>query len=205
MVSFAVLASGNGTNFQALADAINNGGVKGVEIRVLITNDPNAQVIERAKKAGVPFHIIKKGDFKTREEMDLEILRILENYKVDYIYLLGYMLLIKAPEFFERYENRIINLHPSLLPSFPGMDAFGQAFEYGCRVSGITIHFVNAGLDTGPIIYQKCADISDCSNGGEVLWKKLRPLEHEAVKKVAQMLADGKFIVEGRRVKYIER
>lgn len=203
MVSFAVLASGNGTNFQALVNGITSGDVKGAEIKVLITNQADAHVIERAKKAGVPFHVAKKEDFRTREELDLEILRILENYKVDYVYLLGYMLLIKAGEFFRRYENRIINLHPSLLPSFAGVDAQKQALDYGCKVAGITIHFVNEGLDAGPILYQKAEDISDCENEGDVKGK-LRTMEHEGIVKVAQMLANGKFIVEGRRTSYVE-
>ncbi len=204
MVSFAVLASGSGTNFQALIDGIKNGEVTGAEIKVLVTNHPDAHAIERAEKAGIPFHIVLREKFKAREEMDLEILRILENYNVDYVYLLGYMLLLKAPEFFKKYGNRVINLHPSLLPSFAGLDAQKQALDYGCKVSGITIHLVTPELDAGPVLYQKCADISDCENADEVR-EKLRALEHEGVKKVAQVLANGKFVVEGRKTSYEEK
>ncbi|MFA5077616.1 MAG: phosphoribosylglycinamide formyltransferase [Candidatus Micrarchaeia archaeon] len=202
MVSFVVLASGNGTNFQALIDGIGNGEVKGAEIRALITDKQDAYALERAKKAGIPFHIVEKGKFKTREDMDREVMRIADLYKVDYLYLLGYMRLVKAPELFEKYKNRMINLHPSLLPAFPGVDAQHQAFDYGCKVSGITIHFVDAGLDAGPVIYQKAVDISDCKTGDEVA-QMLRMLEHEGVKKVAQMTAGGKFIVEDRKVRYV--
>ncbi|MDD5336952.1 MAG: phosphoribosylglycinamide formyltransferase [Candidatus ainarchaeum sp.] len=204
MVSFVVLASGNGTNFQALMDGIRNGEVKGAEIKALISDKKDAYALERAKAAGIPSHIVEKEKFKTREDMDREIMRIADSYKVDYLYLLGYMRLIKAPELFEKYRNRMINLHPSLLPAFPGVDAQHQAFEYGCKVSGITIHFVDAGLDAGPVIYQKAVDISDCRSGDEVT-QKLRVLEHEGVKKVAQMAADGKFTVEGRKVVYVKR
>ncbi len=203
MVSFGVLASGNGTNFQALIDGIKSGEIKGAEIKVLITNRAEAGAIERAKKAGIPVQVVLREKFKTREDMDREILRILESYKVDYVYLLGYMLLLKAPEFFKRYENKIINLHPALLPSFPGLDAQGQAYNHGCKVSGVTIHFVTPELDAGPILYQKCADISNCRSKEEV-YELMRPLEHECVKEVARMLSVGKFVVEGKRTSYIE-
>lgn len=201
MVSFAVLASGSGTNFQALIDGIRGGEVRDAQIKVLVVNKADAFAVERAKEAGIPYHVVRKEDFKTREGMDLEIMRLLEGYKVDYVYLLGYMLLLKAPEFFRKYENRIVNLHPSLLPAFPGVDAQKQALDYGCRVSGITIHLVTPALDAGPILYQKCADISDCKDG-EAVHVKLRALEHEGVKKVADMLAHGKFAIEGRRARY---
>ena len=145
--------------------------------------------------------VVKKEDFKVREDMDREIMKIADSYSVDYIYLLGYMRLIKAPEIFEKYNNRMVNLHPSLLPAFPGIDAQAQAFEYGCKVSGITIHLVTPGLDSGPVIYQKSADISNCKSGDEVR-ERLRVLEHEGVKTVAQALAYGSFTVDGRRTKY---
>lgn len=202
MISFAVLASGNGTNFQALIDGIASGEIRGVEIKVLITDKADAYALERAKKASIPSHILLKEKFKTREEMDLEIMRIADFYKVDYLYLLGYMRLIKAKEIFQKYKYRMINLHPSLLPAFPGINAQHQAFEYGCKISGITIHFLDEGVDTGPIIYQKAADISECMSGDEVV-QKLRVLEHEGVKKIAQMLAKGKFEVKGRKVIYL--
>lgn len=203
MVTFAVLASGNGTNFQALIDGISSGEIKGAQVNVLITDKADAYAIERAKKAGIPFHIVQKEKFSTREQMDLEIMRIADSYKVDYLYLLGYMRLVKAKELLEKYKNRMINLHPSLLPAFPGVDSQHQAFDYGCKIAGITIHFVDEGLDAGPIIYQKAADISGCKSGDEVV-QKLRVLEHEGVKKVAQMLTKGSFKVENRRVAYLE-
>lgn len=202
MVSFAILASGSGTNFQALIDGIKNDEIKDAEIRVLITDKSDAKAIERAKNANIPFYIVKKENFATREEMDLEIKRIVDSYNVDYMYLLGYMRLIKAKELFFDYANRMINLHPSLLPAFPGVDAQKQAFEYGCKISGITLHFVTEGLDTGPILYQKSADISNCKNIEEVQ-EKLRILEHYSVKIIAQMLANGKFIVNGKKTEYI--
>jgi phosphoribosylglycinamide formyltransferase-1 len=202
MVSFAVIASGSGTNFQALIDGVESGELGGVELKVLITNKPDAGAIGRAKKAGIPVEIALREKFKTREELDLEILRLLEKYRVDYVYLLGYMLLLKAPALFARYKDRIINLHPAILPSFPGLDAQKQAFDYGCKISGVTIHLVTPELDAGPILYQESADISGCGSGEEV-HELLRPLEHECVKKVAHMLAHGKFVVEGRRARYI--
>jgi phosphoribosylglycinamide formyltransferase 1 len=202
MVSFAVLASGSGTNFQALIDGIKSGELRGAEIKVLVTNHAEAPAIERAKKAGIAVSVVRKEDFEKREDMDREILRILESYGVDYVYLLGYMLLLKAPEFFRKYENRVINLHPAILPSFPGLDAQKQAFEYGCKISGVTIHLATPELDAGPILYQKCVDITDCKNGEEV-HERMRTLEHECVKTVAKMLVKGKFEVRGRRATYV--
>ncbi len=157
----------------------------------------------RAEKAGIPVRVARKEDYMDREDMDRAIVHILEEYKVDYIYLLGYMLLLKSPQFFEKYGNRIINLHSALLPSFPGIDAQKQALEYGCKVAGVTIHLVTPALDAGPILYQKCADISGCASADDVK-EKLRPLEHECVKTVARMLSEGRFVVEGGRARYVK-
>ncbi|MBU0586447.1 phosphoribosylglycinamide formyltransferase [Candidatus Micrarchaeota archaeon] len=203
MVSFAILASGSGTNFQALIDGVTSGELKNVELKLLITDNVEAKAIERAKKAGIPHHVVLRADYPTREEMDREIIKLVESHQADYIFLLGYMKILKADEFFQKYMNKIINLHPSILPSFVGMDAQKQAFDYGCKVSGITVHFVDSGLDHGPVIYQKCADISNCKSWEEV-HEVLRVLEHRGVKKVAEMLAKGRFIVEGRRTHYVE-
>lgn len=202
MVSFAVLASGNGTNFQALIDGVKSGELKGVALKVLISDNPEAYAIVRAKNSGIPVHIVKKTDFPKREDMDIAIMNIADSYNVDYVYLLGYMRLVKAPEIFAKYRNRMFNLHPAILPSFTGMDAQKQAFDYGCKVSGVTIHIVDEGLDHGPIVYQQATSIAECKSGEDV-HNVLRPLEHAAVKKVAQMVADGKFVIEGRRAAYI--
>lgn len=202
MVGFVVLASGGGTNFQALIDGIREGEITGVELLALITDNPLAAAIQRANAAKIPVHVVKRSDYQSRGEMDLAVKQIADLYKPDYLFLLGYMRLIEARELFEGYKNRMVNLHPAILPSFPGLDAQKQALEYGCKISGVTIHFLNEGVDTGPILYQKAESIESCKSPEEV-HDRLRPLEHEGVKKIAQMLAKGKFVVEGRRARYV--
>ncbi len=202
MVSLVVLASGSGTNFQALIDAIKQKKLSGVEIRALITNNPEAKAIERAKRNNIPVEILDPKQFSSREEYDDLCLKpAIDKYSPDYVFLLGYMLVVKGPKLLSAYRWRMINLHPSLLPSFPGLHAGRQALDYGCKVAGITLHFVDNTLDGGPIIYQACTSIEGCSTEDEVM-SKLHQLEYEGVVKVADMLSKGVFVVKGRRTYY---
>ena len=201
-VRIGVLASGRGSNFQAIIDAIKSGTCN-AKIEVLITNNPKARAIERAKKENIPVEIVEREQFSSREEMDDRIFELLEKYNVELVVLAGYMAIIKGRKLLEGYKNRIINIHPSLLPSFPGLNAQKQAFEYGVKVSGLTIHFVDDSLDGGPIIYQKAVDISDCESAEEVADRILKH-EHQSYPEVVDMFSKGKFIIEGRRVKYVE-
>lgn len=200
MIPIAVLASGRGSNFQAIIDGIKAKEVN-AEIKVLITDKKDAKAIDRAKKAKIPVEIVEKEKFNTREEMDLHIKKLLDKYKVQLVVLAGYMRLIRGKELLESYKNKIINIHPSLLPAFPGVDAQTQAFEYGCRISGLTVHFVDEQLDHGPIIYQEAIDISDCKSADEVA-KKILEKEHEAYKKIINSFTKGTYAVEGRKAKY---
>ncbi len=199
-IHIAVLASGRGSNFQAIIDGINAGEVH-AKIKVLITDNPDAKAIERAKKANIPVEIVERKKFATREEMDSAIKKILDAYRVELVVLAGYMRLLTAKELFDAYKNKIINIHPSLLPAFPGVDAQKQAFVYGCTMSGLTIHFVDEGLDSGPIIYQKAVGIAGCKSADEVTAKILRH-EHEAYKKIIDSFSNGTYKVDGRKVMY---
>lgn len=197
----AVLASGRGSNFKALLDAI-RGGKCDARVCLLITNNPDAPAIAVAKEAGVKVEIIGRKDFPSREAMDERIRSLLESNGAELVVLAGYMLLIKGKRLLESYRHRIINIHPALLPSFPGVDAQKQAFDYGAKVSGLTIHFVDASLDNGPIIHQEAVDISGCASADEVSMKILAH-EHKAYARVVDSFSKGKYVVEGRHVRYV--
>ncbi len=201
-IPIAVIASGRGSNFQAILDAIDKGECA-AEVKVFITDNPEAKAIERAKNKSIPVEIIDKKAVPDREKFDLEIRKKLDEYGVQLVVLAGYMRIIKSKELLEAYRYKIINIHPSLLPAFKGSTrAQHDAFEHGCKISGLTIHFVTDDVDGGPIIHQKCVDISDCKSGDEVAAKIIKS-EHEAYPKVVDSFAKGKYEVQGRRVIYI--
>lgn len=197
----AVLASGRGSNMHAIIKGIQRGKVQ-AEIKVLITDNPEARAIRHARKAGIPVEIVRPGDFSAREAMDERILELLRQYGVQLVVLAGYMKIIRSPKLLDAYRYRMINIHPSLLPAFAGTtEAQKQAFEYGAKVSGLTIHFVTNDLDHGPILYQKAVDISGCKDGYETAARILR-YEHKALCEVVDNFARGRYIVEGRQVRY---
>lgn len=200
-VKVAVLASGRGSNFRAILDKIREGSCN-AEVKVLITNNRDAPAITIAKQYGVPVEIVERKYFRSREELDDRIKELLDKYGVELVVLAGYMLLLKGKKLLEAYKNRIINIHPSLLPSFPGVDAQRQAFDYGVKVSGLTIHFVDEHLDAGPIIYQEAVDISRCKNTDEVT-KLILAREHEAYAKVIDSFSKGHYVIEGRRTRFV--
>ncbi|MBI5227543.1 phosphoribosylglycinamide formyltransferase [Candidatus Micrarchaeota archaeon] len=196
----AVLASGRGSNFQAIAESIKKGTCS-AQVAVLITNNPDAKAISIAKAYGIPVEMVDKTKFPDRESFDDFLLTILDRYEVDLVVLAGYMLLLKGKNLLEKYKNKIINIHPSLLPKFPGADAQKQAFAAGEKVSGFTIHFVDASLDGGPIIYQEKVDISDCKSGEEVSAKIIKH-EHQAYPKIIDSFSKGKYVIEGKNVRF---
>lgn len=148
----AVLVSGNGSNLQSIIDKVANGYLQ-VNLAVVISNKDGVKALERARKHKIPAYFIDHRDIP-REEHEKRIIKILKKYKVDLVVLAGYMRLL-TPYFIKKYKNRIINIHPSLLPSFPGTQGYEDAFNYGVKVSGCTVHFVDEGMDTGKIILQK--------------------------------------------------
>ncbi|MFH0737640.1 MAG: phosphoribosylglycinamide formyltransferase [Candidatus Micrarchaeota archaeon] len=199
-VKIAVLASGRGSNLKAILSEVKAGRCD-AEVKVLITNNPDAPAITIAEENGIPIEILDRKSFKTREAMDERILESLKKHGVELVVLAGYMLLLKGKKLLEAYRHRIINIHPALLPSFPGEAAQKDAFEYGVKVSGLTIHFVDESLDAGPIIYQEAVDISMCRSADEVAAKILER-EHKAYAKAIDSFSKGRYLFEGRRVRY---
>jgi len=199
-VKIAVLASGRGSNFKAMMAEIEAGRCD-AQVKVLITNNPDAPAIGMAKEYAVPVEILDKKSFKTREALDERILELLKKHGAELVVLAGYMLLLKGKKLLEAFRHRIINIHPALLPAFPGEDAQKQAFDYGVKISGLTIHLVDESLDAGPIIYQEAVDISMCRSADEVAAKILER-EHKAYAKVIDSFSKGRYIVEDRRARF---
>ncbi|MGD6777655.1 phosphoribosylglycinamide formyltransferase [Sutcliffiella horikoshii] len=189
----AIFASGSGSNFQAITDACRNGLLDATPA-LLVCDKPGAYVVERATAADIPYFAFAPKSYQTKEEFEGHILRELARYEVDFIVLAGYMRLI-GPTLLNAYKGRIVNIHPSILPAFPGLDAVGQALEYGVKLTGVTIHFVDEGMDTGPIIAQQAIEIG-IDDTRESLEKKIHEVEHSFYPKTLQQL----FSVKGEAV-----
>ncbi len=183
----AVLLSGRGSNFQAIHDAIRNGTLD-AEIVCVISNRPDAPGIARAREYGYDAHVIDHKGMK-RADHEREVLRVLDAAKPDTIALAGYMRLL-SPAFVDRWRNRILNVHPSLLPSFPGVDAQAQAIAHGVKVSGCTVHLVDENLDAGPILVQKAVPVLD-DDTPETLSARILEQEHVAYVEALQKLASS--------------
>ena len=197
MKSLAILLSGRGSNFQAIHDAIDRGSLS-ARIAVVISNRADAAGLSKAAEAGYETLCFPHREYGSREAHEAKVAEAIESSGADFIVLAGYMRLLSAG-FVERFPSRIINIHPSLLPSFPGVDAQRQAFEHGVRVSGCTVHFVDAGLDSGPIIHQSAIDISACTSADEVA-RAILDEEHRAYVAAIQRVCEGGYRIEGRRV-----
>jgi len=185
MKSIAVFASGNGSNFQAIVDTVQSGQLK-ARLALLVCDQLNAHVIERARAAGIPCFVFNPKDYPSKEAYEEEISCLLQNQNVDFIVLAGYMRLI-GPVLLKNYEGRIVNIHPSLLPEFPGKDAIGQALAAKAAWSGVTIHYVDEGMDTGPIIVQERFRLAE-NETRESLQKKIQQIEHKLYPSILQML-----------------
>ncbi len=191
-----ILLSGRGSNFEAIADSIQSGRLP-AEIAIVISNRADAPGLESARRRGLNTKLIpSKG--RQREEHDAEVITALKDAGVDLVCLAGYMRLL-SPEFVRAFPNRILNIHPSLLPAFPGLDAQKQAIEYGAKVSGCTVHFVDEHLDNGPIILQKTVPVLE-GDDEETLTARILEQEHVAYTEALQMLLSGEFEVQGRKV-----
>ena len=191
------MASGRGSNFQAIIDAGLRGETPDIEISQLIVNKPEAYAIERAKKNNIPYEIIDSATM-TREEFDKEAIKIFEKKEIEIIVLAGFMRIL-TPLFINKYKNKILNIHPSLLPAFPGAHAHRDAIAYGAKISGCTVHFVEEGVDSGPIIMQTSVEISKNETENS-LSKKILFHEHKMLPKALQLLCSGKIVLSGRKV-----
>ncbi|MFJ7936518.1 phosphoribosylglycinamide formyltransferase [Sporosarcina sp. NPDC096371] len=158
-MKIAVFASGSGSNFAAIEEASRNGELN-AEIVLMVTNKPEAFVVERAEKAGIPVAALRPKDFDSKDTYEEAILEALREAGAEWLVLAGYMRLVGQP-LLAAYPSRIVNIHPSLLPSFPGKDAIEQAVEHGVKVTGVTVHLVDEGMDTGPILAQRAVDVID--------------------------------------------
>jgi len=192
----AVLLSGRGTNFVALADACARGEVP-AEIVLVVSNRADAPGLERARERGIATAVVpSKG--RARDEQEREVIAAIEAARAEWLCLAGYMRLL-SPEFIGRFPNRIVNIHPALLPAFPGLDAQHQAFEYGARVSGCTVHLVDAGCDTGPIVLQRTVPVLD-GDSAETLAARILEQEHDAYATALRMLLTRPWRLDGRRI-----
>lgn len=188
----AVLASGEGTNLQALLDRVD--GRDGVSIVAVASDKPRAQALERARAAGVQKAVFEIGHYPDRAARDQAMASWLRARDVELVVLAGYMQLLD-PAFLEAFEGRIINVHPALLPAFPGLRAVEQALAYGVKVFGVTIHFVDRGIDTGPVIMQRALELPGASSAAEVA-DRLRPIEHELLTEAVRLIARGEVRID---------
>lgn len=192
-----VLASGGGTNLQAIIDRCQDGSLS-AEIALVLTNNPVAGALQRAAKAGIPTLCINHRDFSQREDFDNAVVKALQQAEVDLVVLAGFMRII-TPTFIDAFPERIINIHPALLPAFPGLHVQQQALDYGARFSGCTVHFVDGGVDTGPIIMQAVVPVL-ADDSAETLAARILEQEHRIYPNTIQLIAENRIQVKGRQV-----
>ncbi len=198
-MNLAVIGSGRGSNFQSLLDAVRAGRLD-ARIVCVLSDNADAYILDRARAAGVPAFAVDCAPFRTKLEGAGEhrVLELLRAHGADTIALAGFMRIVK-PGLLRAYPGRIVNIHPSLLPAFPGLLAWKQALDYGAKVAGCTVHFVDEGMDTGPIIIQRAVPVLD-DDTPETLHARIQVEEHIAYPLALQWLADGRLRIEGRRV-----
>jgi len=196
----AVLASGRGSNFQAVLDAIQSGSIPAVCVR-LITDNPTAYAIVRAKDAGVPVTIVDYKQFAEKAAYEKALLSAMRECRADLFVLAGYMRIL-GKSIVSEFSCRMINIHPALLPAFSGLHAQRQAVEYGVKVAGCTVHLVDEGMDTGPIILQRCVPVLE-DDDEEALAARILSHEHEALPEAVRLFCEDRLIVRGRTVRIL--
>jgi phosphoribosylglycinamide formyltransferase-1 len=192
-----VLLSGRGSNFEALADSVTSGRIPNAEIAIVISNRDGAPGIEKAQQRGIPSKVIPSKGLE-REAYDRQVVAVLQKYKVDLICLAGYMRLL-SPYFVAAFPQRILNIHPSLLPSFPGLESQRQALEYGVKFAGCTVHFVDENLDAGPIVLQATISVRD-DDTEATLSERILAEEHRIYSEAVKIVLEGRYKIAGRRV-----
>ena len=195
-----VLGSGSGTNMQSIVDAI-GAGTLDAEIRVVLADVPDAKILDRARRHGIPCRHLDCSPWKTKLEGPAEdsCIEILKAAGVDTVVLAGFMRIVK-PKLLAAFPNRVLNIHPALLPAFPGVRSWAQALDYGCKVAGVTVHFVDAGTDSGPILVQKAVPVLE-DDTPETLHARIQVQEHLAYPEALGILAKGNYEIVGRRVR----
>ena len=197
MKRIGILLSGRGSNFEALAESVAAGRIPGAEIAIVISNRDGAPGIQRTEARGIKTRVIPSKGLE-REIYDRQVAAVLNEHKVDLICLAGYMRLL-SPYFVAAFPSRILNIHPSLLPSFPGLESQRQALEYGVKFAGCTVHFVDENLDAGPIVLQAAVPVLD-QDTEATLSEKILKEEHRIYSEAVKIVLEGKFKIEGRRV-----
>lgn len=196
MITLGVLVSGGGTNLQAIIDAIAHGELD-ARIGVVVSSNPEAYGLVRAEKAGIPHVAMQRVDYDDPIAADEAIVKVLEEHGVEYVAMAGYMRMVRQP-LLEAFPNRIVNLHPALLPSFAGAHGIADAFDYGVKVTGVTVHFANAEMDAGPIIAQQAVEVRP-DDTMDTLEERIHEVEHELFPATLQLIAQGKVRVEGNK------
>jgi len=196
-LKIGVLASGRGSNFQSIIDSIESGYIQ-ARINVLITDNPKAFSIERAEKHGIESLVMLSKKYASRDEYFREITAELRKRDVELVVLAGFMRIVGKP-LLDAYPNKVMNIHPALLPSFPGLHGQKQAYDYGVKISGCTVHFVDEGMDTGPIIIQAAVPVRD-NDTEETLSERILKLEHKIFPEAIKLFAEGRVGMQGRKV-----
>ncbi len=200
MKKIAVLISGGGSNLQSIIDAVESGSLN-LEIAVVISNKDDAYGLTRAGNHGIPTQVVRHGDFDSREEFESRLISILDGHKTDLVALAGFMRVL-TPTFVRYYHHRIINIHPAILPSFPGTHGQQQAFDYGVRFSGCTTHFIDEGTDTGPIILQAVVPVLP-DDTVDSLGARILKEEHRIYPESLRLWVAGRLGIEGRKVRIL--
>ncbi len=201
MKRIAVLASGRGTNLEAILEAVERGEIAG-EVALVISDQQDAQALQRAERRGIKNLFMDPRESGSREQYDQAIVEQLQKDRIDLVALAGFMRLL-SPLFVEAFPMRIMNIHPSLLPAFPGLDGVEQAFKYGVKVTGCTVHFVDEGLDTGPVILQEAVPVIQ-EDTVETLHQRIHASEHRLYPRAIDLFCREKLKVEGRRCMIID-
>jgi phosphoribosylglycinamide formyltransferase-1 len=200
MLTLGVLGSGGGTNAQAILDAI-QGGQLDARVACVISDVEDAGILDRARSGGIPALFVDCAPFRTKldGEAEARVVELLRGHGVDYVVLAGFMRMVKGG-LIAAYPNRILNIHPALLPAFPGLESWAQALEYGAKLAGCTVHFVDEGMDTGPIICQRAVPVLD-EDTPETLHERIQVQEHLAYPEALRWIAEGRVSLDGRRVR----
>ncbi|MBL7081209.1 MAG: phosphoribosylglycinamide formyltransferase [Candidatus Omnitrophica bacterium] len=201
-MNIAIFASGQGTNFSAIVRQIKKGRIP-ADIRLLVCDNPRAYVIKRAERARIKIALILREEFGSRKEFENKIIRALEKNNIKLIVLAGFMRILSA-RFIKRFRNRILNVHPAILPSFKGAHAIADAFSYGVKITGVTIHFVDQKIDHGPIILQGAIKVK-ATDTEESLEARIHRLEHKLYPEAIKLFSQGRLKIKGRRAWIIPR
>ncbi len=205
-LNLGVLVSGRGTNLQAVIDSIQKGSLE-AEVCVVISSKQDAYALKRAEKYGIPHYCVLRRDYKRQKDFEREMVNLLKKHDVELVVLAGFMTIL-SPYFVNEFKNKIINVHPSLIPAFCGKGFYGErvhkaVLDYGVKITGATVHFVDEGTDTGSIILQQAVQVLD-DDTVESLGARVLKLEHELLPKAINLFARGKLKIEGRRVKILD-